>query len=56
MIETYGNIVVADEITDETADVMRVSAPAGAANEIRMQRNDFSLPTVRLKQRSVCQK
>ena len=41
MIETYGNIVVADEITDETADVMRVSAPAGAANEIRMQRNDF---------------
>ncbi len=41
MIETYGNIAVADETTDEKADVLRVVLPTNAADEIRMQRNGF---------------
>lgn len=41
MIETYGNIVVANEETDANATVCRIVESAGAANEIVRQRNGF---------------
>ena len=41
MIETYGNIVVANEETDANATVCRIVESADAANEIVRQRNDF---------------
>ena len=41
MIETYGNIVVANEETDANATVCRIVESAGAANEIARQKNGF---------------
>ncbi len=41
MIETYGHIAVANEITDENADVIRIEESSDAANEIHLQREGF---------------